>query len=265
MPNKKQITSSDKKTDKKPKAVLLGQNENTKICENMSFAASEAFKLLRANLFFSLPDEKNCKIIGVSGALKGVGKSLTSINLAYSISQTDKKVLLIDGDMRLPTIAKKLSLTQTPGLSNLLVGNGGNREAVQSYTENLDILPSGDTPPNPSELLGSEKMKELLSELSSRYDYIIIDIPPVIHVSDTLVVSKYVNGIIVVLRRNYDKKAELAETIRQLELAKANILGFVFNYSESNDKRKNNIFVDWFRNIKTAITHPLKKREKVIK
>ena len=207
------------------------------IASNMSFAASEAYKLLRTNLMFSFSGGDDCRIIGMTSSFRGEGKSLTSINLAYTLAETRKKVLLIEGDMRLPTIARRLRLRATPGLSNLLVGINSLRESVQPFsveveddvTVTVDVLVSGDIPPNPSELLGSERMQVLLSALRERYEYIVFDLPPVTAVTDALVVSKLVDGMVVVVRNNHAVRGALAETIRQLKLVNARILGFAFN------------------------------------
>ena len=139
--------------------------------------------------------------------------------------------------MRLPTIARRLRLRATPGLSNLLVGINSLRESVQPFdvevedgvTVTVDVLVSGDIPPNPSELLGSERMQVLLSALRERYEYIVFDLPPVTAVTDALVVSKLVDGMVVVVRNNHAVRGALAETIRQLKLVNARILGFAFN------------------------------------
>ena len=132
------------------------------ICEGLSFAASEAYKLLRTNLLFSLP-EKGCHIIGVTSSVRGEGKSTTSINLSYTIAQSGKRVLLIDADMRIPSVAIKLDLNEAPGLSNLIAGmhSEGSCMRQSNQLENWYILPAGDIPPNPSELLGSERMHTL--------------------------------------------------------------------------------------------------------
>ncbi len=201
---------------------------------NMNFATAEAFKLLRTNISFSIPEENTCRVIGVTSSIPGEGKTFTSINLAYSIAQTDKRVLLIEGDMRLPTIAKITKLDPAPGLSNLLVGLDQKIKVVQNYANKLHILVSGDVPPNPAELLASKRMASLMETLSEKYDYIIMDLPPVTSVSDALIVSQYVNGIIIVARQNYAYKKSFAETIRQLEQVNAKILGVVFNASHES-------------------------------
>ena len=208
------------------------------IGKNMTFELSEAFKLLRTNIAFSLPDDNECRVIGVVGAIRGIGKSFVAANLAYSFAGADKKVLLIDADLRMPTIAQKTGLVPAPGLSNYLAGVGADSvEAItQGFTKNMDVITSGNIPPNPSELLGSEKMRALLSSLKQKYDYIIFDLPPIGVVSDALVVSKLVNGFLLVVRQNIDEKKSVQEMMRQFDLVQAKVLGFVFNAFEGGAK-----------------------------
>lgn len=218
--------------------------ENTPIGDQMPFAISEAYKLLRANLAFSLPDEKNCRVIGVTSALRGEGKSTTSINLAFTLAETGKKVLLLELDLRLPTIAKRLRVSQKPGLSNLLVGQSSGTEVIQrsGLKSNLYVVTAGDIPPNPSELLGSNQLKVTIEAFSKVFDYIIFDLPPVNAVSDALVVSKLTDGMIMVVRRTYNDQRNLNEAMRQLQFAETKILGFVMTQGETQGKKygKNN-------------------------
>jgi len=202
----------------------------------MSFAAAEAYKLLRTNLMFSLSGDAECSVIGVTSSFREEGKSITSINLAYTLALTQKKVLLIEGDMRLPTIGTRLELAHAPGLSNLLAGMNVVSQAVQRYeaeTEDkkvvVDVMVAGDTPPNPSELLGSERMMQLVTQLKEFYHYIIVDLPPVTAVSDPIVACRLVDGMIVIVRSDHSVRDAVKETVRQMKQIDAHILGFVFN------------------------------------
>ena len=216
-PAKKEKTE---KTSRRKKQGLL--------CDQLNFAAAEAYKLLRTNLLFALP-EKECRIIGVTSSLRGEGKSTTSVNLAYTLAQTGKRVLLVDGDMRLPTIAQKLEMGGTPGLSNLLAGLSSERSCLRKskYFDNWYILPAGDIPPNPSELLGSERMHALLERYKDVFDYILLDLPPVNIVVDALVITKWTDGVIVVVRQNYTDRHALDACMYQVEKLGAKMLGFV--------------------------------------
>lgn len=222
----KKNTNIDKLTAEESRNVIGGQ---------LSFAAAEAYKLLRANLDFSLPDAEGCKIIGVTSALRGEGKSTTSINIAYTEALTGKKVLLLEADLRLPTIAKRLNLRGKPGISNLLAGQckGGDILQPSGLVKNLWVVTAGDMPPNPSELLDSRQMCEVIKAMSDSFDVIFVDLPPITAVSDALVISKLVSGMILVVRQDYCDRASLNEVVRQLEFAEAKILGFVMTGSDT--------------------------------
>ena len=172
----------------------------------MNFASAEAYKLLRTNVMFSFPDATEHHILGVTSSFRGEGKSLTSINLAYTFAETGMNILLIEGDMRLPTMS-------------------------------FDVLVSGDIPPNPSELLGSARTSAFLKKARERYDYILLDLPPVTAVTDAIIASHLVDGMIVVVRANHAVRGGVADTMRQLSLADAHVLGFVFNGAKNSDSR----------------------------
>ena len=210
------------------------------LCDELSFAAAESYKLLRTNLLFALPDQE-CRIIGITSSIRGEGKSTTSVNLAYTLAQTGKRVLLIDGDMRLPTIAVKMDMAPTPGLSNLLAGLSAEQNCLRksSYFDNWYILPAGDIPPNPSELLGSERMHALLDRYRDVFDYVILDLPPVNIVVDALVITKWTDGVIVIVRENYSNRRALDACMYQVEKLGAKMLGFIMtdaNVSTSSYK-----------------------------
>ncbi|MBR0112661.1 MAG: CpsD/CapB family tyrosine-protein kinase [Clostridia bacterium] len=197
---------------------------------NLNFAAAEAYKMLRTNIFFSLPDDKKCHIIGVTSSVRGEGKSTTAINLSYSLAEAGKKVLLIDADMRLPSIAKKMEIPNDLGLSDILV-NAGDKVGISIHKtlvhENWHIITSGSIPPNPSELLGSGRMKKLVGALSEKYDFIVVDLPPVTVVTDATILSPVLDGIAVVVKENSTDKRALNECVRLLKMSEAKILGFI--------------------------------------
>ena len=202
--------------------------------KNLEFTAAEQYKLLRANLDFTLPAGEKCPVIGVTSSVRGEGKSTTSINLSYVIAEKGSKVLLIDGDLRIPSIAKKMELENTCGLTDFLLNN---EIPVDSFKTNiLDnwyIIPSGNIPPNPSELLGSQRMEAVLNEFKKQFDYIVVDLPPVNVVSDAISISRLISGMIIVVREDYTEKKELQRCVRQLKLSNAKVLGYVMNGSKS--------------------------------
>lgn len=206
----------------------------------LPFAAAEAYKRLRTNIMFALPDEQRCRTVGITSACGGEGKSTTSVNLAYMLAEAGERVLLIEADMRLPTICKRLHLQLAPGLSNVLARQNGVNEVVQpaGLHEKLQVISAGDIPPNPSELLGSKSMRTLMEVLCGNYDFIVLDLPPVTEVSDAIVASKLVDGMLVVVRQDYAVRRALAETMQQLRFAEAKILGFVMNQSDIQAKGK---------------------------
>ena len=219
------------------KTFMSGNIDNKKtLHKNLEFTATEQYKLIRANLDFTLAEDEKCPVIGVTSSMRGEGKSTTAVNLSYVFAEKGNKVLLIDADLRIPSIAKKLDIESSPGLADLLRGKGAQISGFQSHLfSNWFVLPSGDIPPNPSELLGSSRMENVLNQLREIFDYIIIDLPPVNLVSDAVSISSLISGMIIVIREEYTEKKELERCFRQLKLSNVNILGCVLNESKSGN------------------------------
>lgn len=206
---------------------------------DISFAASEAYKMLRTKLQFSFADENDSHVIGLSSALSGEGKSLTAVNLAYTLSQLNMKVLLVDCDMRRPTLAEKLGIQKQPGLSSYLTRQCHLDALLQpcGMKENeyaFHVISAGQNPPNPIELLSSERMKKALTAMREAYDYVILDLPPVGEVSDAMAVAKETDGILLVVRQNFCDRVVLTDAVRQFEFINAKVLGVVFNCTNEN-------------------------------
>ena len=215
------------------------QRQAHKLGPNLDFASAEAYKLLRTNLVFSFPNKESGKIIGLTSAHPQDGKSFSAINLAYSLAEAGSRVVLIDGDMRRSSLAPTLNMPMAPGLSNYLAGDAKDVIHKNVLHENLSLITAGDPPPNPAELIGSPRMKMVLDALSQRYDYIILDLPPVNLVADPLVVSKYLDGMILVLRHAHSKRREVLEAVRQLKFVNTHIVGFIYNgYGKKSSKRR---------------------------
>lgn len=226
---KKGVYATTKKAAKQP--AIIG--------EDIGFAASEAYKLLRTKLQFSFADDNACRVIGLSSALSGEGKSLTSVNLAYTLSQLNKKVLLVDCDMRRPTLAEKLGVLKTPGLSSYLTAQCNLQDLVQicdlkGHGGTFNIISAGQNPPNPIELLSSARMKAALNSMRKVYDYVVLDLPPIGEVSDALAVANDTDGMLLVVRENYCDRISLSETVRQFEFINAKILGAVVNCTDEH-------------------------------
>lgn len=210
------------------------------IGKDLPFGAAEAYKLLRANIQFALPDEHKCRILGITSSCSGEGKSTTAVNLSYVLAQAGERVLLIEADMRLPTLSRRLNLQPAPGLSNILAGLLNAVEAIQpsGIHAKLKFISAGDLPPNPSELLGTKWMRAMMNVLSASYDFIILDLPPVTEVVDALVASRLTDGMVVVVRQGHANRRALSETVKQLKYAEAKVLGFVMTYSQLQTKGK---------------------------
>ena len=233
--------------EKKPSASSKSKKSRSlkePVCEQLSFAAKEAFKRLRTNLVMSFPQEDtSCHLIGVTSAQPSDGKSTIAINLAYSLAELGKKTLLIDADMRRSSIHEKAGVERTPGLSNLMGNTNSISSAMRKYHSSnsetaFDIIPGGDAPQNPSELLNSKRMASLLQTLSTAYDYIVIDLPPVGAVVDAVSVAREIDGMLVVIRENTCPRGLLADCMQQLDYAGVNVLGFVVNGALEGSSKK---------------------------
>lgn len=194
------------------------------------FFIREAYKTLRTNVMFSLTGEAPCKMIVVTSALQGEGKSVTATNLALSFAELGKRVLLMDCDLRRPKLGRLLNLSAPVGLSNVLMAPDLLEKAlVRGYGTGIDIILAGDIPPNPSELLSSARMEKLLGQIKEQYDYIIVDTPPINMVTDGMVLAPQSDGALFVVRANQSDRNSVGYAIDQLDYAQAKVLGFVLN------------------------------------
>lgn len=191
--------------------------------------ATEAYRVIRTSIQFAQAG-KELKTLAVTSCIPNEGKSMTAANLAVVLTQAGKSVLLIDCDMRNPTVHKNFNLSNKVGLSSCISMGTALSDAVQKTSiEGLYALTGGVIPPNPSELLGSEQMKNVLQRAKEQYDYVLIDTPPVMPVTDALIVGRFVDGMILVIA-SAEVKVEMARDVKnQLVNAGANILGVVLN------------------------------------
>lgn len=191
--------------------------------------ATEAYRVIRTSIQFAQAG-KELKTLAVTSCMPNEGKSITVANLAVVLTQAGKSVLLLDCDMRNPTVHKNFNLSNKVGLSSCISMGTALSDAVQKTSiEGLYALTGGVIPPNPSELLGSEQMKNVLQRAKEQYDYVLIDTPPVMPVTDALIVSRFVDGMILVIA-SAEVKVEMARDVKkQLVNAGANILGVVLN------------------------------------
>lgn len=191
--------------------------------------ATEAYRVIRTSIQFAQAG-KELKTLAVTSCTPNEGKSTTIADLAVVLTQAGKSVLIIDCDMRNPTVHKNFGLSNKLGLSSCISMDTPLSAAVQATkVDNLYALTGGVIPPNPSELLGSEQMKNVLQRAKEQYDYVLIDTPPVMPVTDALIVSRFVDGMILVIA-SAEVKVEMARDVKnQLVNAGANILGVVLN------------------------------------
>lgn len=224
---------------------------------------SEAYRTLRTNIQFSSFD-KEIKCIVITSSGPGEGKTTTITNLAITMAQSNKKVLLIDADLRKPQVHKRFEINNQRGLTNVLAQHIPLEDAVQRTSlEGLDILTSGPKPPNPSEILGSNSMKEFIKEAVEKYDRVMIDAPPVGVVTDPAILSTIADGTILVVSsgKTYIEEAQRAKQL--LQNVNANILGVVMNKIPVNGKGYYGYYYyHYYEEDEVAVTSKRKRRKK---
>ncbi|WP_077302665.1 CpsD/CapB family tyrosine-protein kinase [Virgibacillus pantothenticus] len=200
---------------------------------------SEQYRTIRTNIDFASVD-KEIRTLLITSSGPGEGKSMTAANLAVVYAQQGKKVLLIDADLRKPTVHYTFRLDNLRGLSNLLVGENSLEQVVQqSDVDYLDVMSCGPIPPNPSELLASQKMEQLLETLKATYDIVIFDTPPVLAVTDAQILANIVDGSILVVRSKHTEIEGAQKAVESLKPARAKLLGTVLN---GREKKQSNYY-----------------------
>lgn len=200
---------------------------------------SEQYRAIRTNIEYSNVDQ-NTKTILVTSSDKNEGKTTTVSNLAVSFANLNKKVLLIDCDLRNASIHKMFRLNNIYGLTDILAKDRAVDKCIQkTELENLYVLTAGSTPPNPAEILSSEKMKNLIEDLKNIYDYIFIDTPPIGLVTDAGALSSFIDGVVLVVKSESVEKKYLEETKKKLDAVDARILGAILNSYKSEQKDYN--------------------------
>lgn len=204
---------------------------------NISFDVKEAFKTVRTNIMFATNTIEGCKKIIITSSVAGEGKSTACVNLAMATAQMNSKVLLIDADLRKPTIHRFLKLDQKVGLSTALGGFSAFEDVIKKTDIGVDCIPSGPVPPNAAELLASDKMQELLEWAADKYDYILLDTPPVNIVSDATILSRYVHGTILVVRNKFTAHPSIVHALEALEFSGTKVFGFLLNDKDLTENR----------------------------
>ena len=207
--------------------------DNKLIDADTPFHITEAFKTLRTNVYYTSSSDK-CPIYGITSAFAHAGKSVIISNLALSFAQMEKKVLLIDADMRRPAIVKIFGKKNLRGLSDMIINAKDGKDSFENYItpsgyQGLDIILSGHIPPNPSELLANVAFRNYIAEMKEKYDFIFIDLPPICEVTDAGVIADFVDGYLLAVRSEVTDRRALSDALSLLDKMKARIIGFVMN------------------------------------
>ncbi|MGN7381661.1 MULTISPECIES: CpsD/CapB family tyrosine-protein kinase [unclassified Paenibacillus] len=207
--------------DSKNRPIIADINKKSPI--------SEAYRTLRTNIDFSSIDHQ-IQVIMVTSPGPGEGKSTTTANLATVYAQAEKKVLVIDADLRKPTMHQTFVKTNRWGLTSVLAGQSPFAKVIaKTHIDNLDLLTSGPVPPNPSEMLSSKRLSALLEELRTQYDVILMDTPPVLVVTDAQLIAAKSDGVLMVIDSGKVKRESALKAKASLELVQARMLGVVLN------------------------------------
>ncbi|MCR5207845.1 MAG: CpsD/CapB family tyrosine-protein kinase, partial [Eubacterium sp.] len=201
-----------------------------------SFSVKEAYNAIRTNLLFTQKGEK-CPIFVITSPTANNGKTINSVNLAVSFAQMGKKTLLIDADMRNPTIHRLFSISVKNGLSEILADLTDNISTSITDIENLYVLTAGKIPPNPTELLASSRMDKLLDSVRTHYDVIFIDTPPVNIVTDCTVFAQKVTGYVLIVKTDTTKIQDVRTARNNLTQIGGNIIGIILNDINSEKKK----------------------------
>ncbi|OKZ87657.1 CpsD/CapB family tyrosine-protein kinase [Clostridium sp. 29_15] len=199
---------------------------------------AEAYRSLRSNIEYSSFDDEYRAIV-VTSSVPGEGKSTTSGNLALSLAQSGNKVLLVDCDMRKPSIHKKFKISNMSGTAELLLRKESFEDVANCYNENLTIITAGKIPPNPSEMLSSRAMTAFIKEMKKEFKYIILDTPPLQAVTDAQVLSTKADGVLLVVRAGSTKREMVLNSVDLIKKVHGKIIGTVLNGVEN---KKNNYY-----------------------
>lgn len=197
---------------------------------------AEQYRTIRSNIRFSSVD-KPLKTMVITSPGPNEGKSTTAANMAIIFANSGKKVLLVDADLRKPSIAKEFNIPNAKGVSNYLIDTDSPMDQLiyQLSIDGLWVMPSGPIPPNPSELLSSKRMEELIQRLSEQFDLIIFDMPPIVTVADAQIVAAHTDGALLVIRENKTNKQKAIRAKQLLEIAKIRVIGVIYNGVSKNE------------------------------
>lgn len=238
----------ERRREHRPGVRMEDRVVDATLCKNLDFVASEAYKTLRTNLIYILNgldetgEDGNLKVgrgkvIGITSSNRAEGKSTTAINLSYVLAQAGLKVTTVDCDLRLPTVAKKLRMSSRGGFVDLYHDKISIRDASKpsGLIDNWSIITCGSTTTIPSEIVGSDKAKDILDELRKKNDIVIVDLPPVNEVTDSMAICPHLDGIVFIVRQRKTQKMEFNLALGQLQLAGAPLTGFVLAGSDGRN------------------------------
>lgn len=232
--------------------------EDALLHRGVSHQFAEAFRTVRTNVLFSLAEGSGGRSVVVTSTAPREGKTLVASNLSIALAQAGQRVLLVDADMRKPRVHEVFGAKQAPGLSNVLVGNAKASESVKrGPVENLWLLPAGVHPPNPAELLNSRRFKDFLATLEEHFDWVIVDSPPVMAVSDPAVIAHLADGVIYVVGAEQTSKYAASAALEQLDGAKAKFLGGILN--RVNLQRNSYYYSHYYRRSYSGYYRPVSK------
>ena len=232
---------NENKIAKKAKENHVHRASNAFMLDNAAsdFSRVEAYKAIRTNIMYSLAKSDTGKVIMVTSSIPNEGKTTNSINLALTFAQAGLRVVLIDCDLRKPRVHRYLKMQLAEGVSNYICGYAEYEKILQKgLPQGFDLITAGEIPPNPTEILASERFSALIERLKSEYDYIFLDTPPVSVVADAVIVSNSASGVVIVVRADYTTYDVLDQTVESLSKVNAKIFGFILTNTAAKNSEK---------------------------
>lgn len=233
---------------KKQSSQMLDRTQQLVTLVDPRSVVSEMYHILSANLNFASIDDKVRSLV-VTSSTPGEGKSTVSSNLAVVTAQAGKKTIIVDGDLRKPTVHRVFQVSNLIGVTNVLLKEFELSDAIQkSSIQHLDVLTSGPIPPNPADVVGSEAMRTLIASLTSQYELVIIDSPPILSVTDVRLLARAVDGLLFVVGSGIVKRQALTKAQEALQLSGTRILGSVINKKKLSKMEQKNYYYEYGEN-----------------
>lgn len=220
---------------------------------------AESYRSLRTNIQYSSID-KQVKTLVVTSSNAGEGKSTVAGNLAYTFFQSGKRVLIIDCDLRKPSLHRKFNVSNEVGLTDVLVGTSELNKVMKKIDDNLYLLTTGTLPPNPAEIIGSNTMENFLDECKINFDYIILDTPPILPVTDSKLLAIKADATVLVVRSEISKLKHVSQAFKELGKVNANVIGTILNDVEMRSEK---LYYDYSNKSKKSKIDILRKLIKI--